>query len=73
MGGSLTLGALVDCVLPGLIGVLFTLLGYRVIGPKPGANLTYDYRFAKYGRVYRVLGAVLIVTSVYRTAFRLAL
>ena len=61
MGDSRTLGVLIDCVLPGLIGVFFALLGYRVIGPKPGTDLTYDNRFAKHGRFYRVIGTLLVV------------
>jgi hypothetical protein len=58
------LGLLIDCGLPGVVGVYAILVGFRIIGPKPGTNLTYDFRFRKYGYISRAFGAVALLSAV---------
>ncbi len=42
-----------------LMGVYFLLRGYRVIGPRPGADAKADAMHAKWGRLFRILGIIL--------------
>lgn len=55
------LALLLLCGTPVVVGVYFALVGYRVIGPKPGVDLKYDITWAKNGRIFRVLGLLLSV------------
>ncbi len=36
------IGELVNAVIPFFVGISATLLGYRVVGKKPGASFKYD-------------------------------
>jgi hypothetical protein len=47
-----------------LVGVFFSLLGYRVIGPKPGTNPRADNFYRLWGRSLRILGPIMIVGGI---------
>lgn len=55
------LALLLLCGTPAVVGIYFALVGYRVIGPRPGADLKYDHTWQKNGRIFRVLGILLTV------------
>ena len=61
--------ALIEYGLPILVGVYFILVGYQIIGPKPGTNPTHDYRFAKYGHYSRLAGFALLAAPLLRFTF----
>jgi hypothetical protein len=46
-----------------LFGVWITLLGYRVVGYKPGENVAADRWSAKNGWLFRIGGPILIIGS----------
>lgn len=69
---SQLVGTLVDCAIPIFAGIYCTLLGYRVVGKKPGASDKYDVWYARYGKWLKVAGPVLIVITLVRLLSALA-
>jgi hypothetical protein len=64
-------GALVDGAIPVAAGLYLTLLGYRVVGKKPGESEKYDRWHARFGRFFKVGGPLLILITVVRLAAEL--
>jgi hypothetical protein len=67
------LGGMVDAGITFLIGLVVTLYGFRVIGPRPGEDPGLDERHRRWGRLFRVagpilmgFGAVLAVSALFR-------
>ena len=55
-----------------VVGIWLTLLGYRIVGHKPGANPTNDAWFKKHGWMFRWGGPVMIVGNLLVAVSRLA-
>lgn len=66
------LGGLVDAAIPLLGGGYAALLGFRKIGKKPGVDATYDAWHARYGKLLRALGLLVMVYGVVLLASTLA-
>jgi hypothetical protein len=58
-----TFGELVSALSPVLFGIVILLLGYRVIGKKPGASPQYDQWHSKYHFMLKVVGVVLLFSG----------
>jgi hypothetical protein len=54
-----------------LVGLYSTLLGYRLLGRKPGENLKYDLYMQKYGNLFKIGGLATmtlgLAEAIYRT------
>jgi hypothetical protein len=55
------IGVLVEGVIPFLGGIYATLLGFRVVGPKPGVNPRTDDWHRRWGRFMRLGGPLIVV------------
>ncbi len=55
-----------------IVAVYITLLGYRVVGHKPGTNLTADAWFKRHGWLFRLGGPVLIVGNLFFVVYKLS-
>jgi hypothetical protein len=55
---------LVDLAIPMAAGVYGTLLGLRVVGPKPGSNEKFDAMHAKWIKHFKWLGPLLIMMTI---------
>jgi len=67
-GGSMSpelLGQLVNASIPFFGGVYATLLGFRVVGAKPGQSLKSDEWHARFGKLLKVLGPLLILFGLF--------
>jgi len=53
----------IDAAIPFLGGVIALLIGFRILGKKPGADPKYDEWHAPFGNVLKVAGVVLIVVA----------
>jgi hypothetical protein len=54
--------ALIEGVTPFLMGICFTLLAYRVVGPKAGQNAQFDsWHSGMWGKLFRIFGPCLIL------------
>jgi hypothetical protein len=58
-------GELVNGAIPFFGGIFATLLGFRVLGRKPGANLKYDEWHNRFGTLLKVLGPLLVLFGVF--------
>jgi hypothetical protein len=58
------MGALVNAAIPFGVGIYCLLVGFRVVGKKPGEDPKFDAMLAKFGLFFRLAGAVLIVLAV---------
>jgi hypothetical protein len=58
------MGSLVNAAIPFGVGVFCLLVGFRLVGKKPGADPKYDEWHARFGTVFKVAGPVLIVVGV---------
>jgi hypothetical protein len=56
---------LVDALIPTLGGVYATLLGYRIVGKKPGESFDYDRWHERYGTMLRRFGPLIIVLGIF--------
>ena len=65
------IGALVDGAIPFAAGLYATLLGYRVLGKKPGESPQYDEWHRKHGGKFRVLGLLTLLTGLLYAMIRL--
>ncbi len=59
------MGALVDAAIPFLVGVYCLLIGFRVIGSKPGADPKYDEWHARFGPFLKVAGPILFIVAIF--------
>lgn len=66
MPASELIGHLVDKGIHIFIGVWVLLLGYRKIGSKPGANPKWDTWHARFGKLMKVGGFILLLTALFR-------
>ena len=60
------IGSTVDAAIPLVTGVVVALLGWRVLGKKPGASPALDQWHAKWGKAFRLLGPALGVFGALR-------
>jgi hypothetical protein len=61
---------MVSFAIPFFGGLYAALLGYRKIGKRPGEDLALDVRLARYGRLLRVLGPLVMILSALMLAKR---
>ena len=54
-------GELVNAAIPFLGGIYATLLGYRVVGTKPGTSIRADEWHTRFDRMFRILGPLLML------------
>jgi hypothetical protein len=66
------LAALVEGAIPVFGGVYAALLGFRVIGKKPGQDARYDERLGKYGGLLKIGGPLLAFYGVFFALYGLA-
>jgi hypothetical protein len=59
------IGALVNASIPFFAGIYALLVGFRVVGKKPGQDPKYDQWHQKFGMVLKVCGPVLILLSIF--------
>ena len=57
------MATLINAAIPFFAGVYCLLVGFRVVGKKPGADKKYDEWHARFGNVMKVCGGVLIVLA----------
>jgi hypothetical protein len=57
------MGSIVDALIPFCGGVYCLLVGFRVVGKKPGEDAKFDAWHAKFGTVLKVCGVVLFVVA----------
>lgn len=57
------MGSLVNAAIPFFVGIYCLLVGFRVVGSKPGANPKYDEWHARFGVFMKVAGPVLMVVG----------
>ena len=62
------LATVIDHSISVLGGVLALLVGYRVLGPKAGADPKYDAFYLKWARHLKWLGPVIIVFALVQIA-----
>lgn len=58
------MGALVNVAIPFCVGVYCLLIGFRVIGKKPGEDPKFDAWHARFGIFLKVAGLVSIALAV---------
>jgi hypothetical protein len=58
------MGSLVNAAIPFCVGVFCLLVGFRVVGKKPGADPKYDAWHARFGTFFKVAGPVLMALGV---------
>jgi len=58
-------GDLVNGAIPFFGGIYATLLGFRVLGKKPGANPKYDEWHNRFGGLLKVLGPFLVLFGLF--------
>lgn len=66
MGPEL-MGSLVDKGISFIVGVYFTLLGFRLVGRKDGQSPVYDAKMKKVALLFKICGPILIVISILQT------
>jgi hypothetical protein len=64
------MGRLVDAAIPFFVGIYCLLVGFRLVGSKPGTNPKYDQFHAQYGLVFKLIGVGLILLSVFYLTIR---
>jgi hypothetical protein len=58
------MGALVNAAIPFLVGIYCLLVGFRIIGSKPGENPKFDAMHARFGTFFKIAGPVLMLIAV---------
>jgi hypothetical protein len=58
-------GNLVNAAIPFLGGLYATLLRFRMVGKPLGADPLYDQKFERFGRIFKVLGPVLMLFALF--------
>jgi hypothetical protein len=59
------MGPLVNAVIPFLVGVYCLLVGFRIVGSKPGVNPKFDAWHARFELFLKIAGPVLILLAVF--------
>jgi hypothetical protein len=59
------MGQLVNAAIPFCVGVYALLVGFRVVGARPGVNPKYDQWHARFGIVMKLIGALCMVLAVF--------
>jgi hypothetical protein len=59
-----TVGALVNAAIPFFVGIYCLLVGFRVVGSKPGVNPKYDQWHERFGLFFKIAGPVLMLVGV---------
>jgi hypothetical protein len=60
------IAALVDSGIPFCAGIYCTLLGYRIVGKKPGEDAKFDAWYARFGGFMKIGGPFLIVFGIFQ-------
>jgi hypothetical protein len=55
---------LINAAIPFLVGVFCLLIGFRVIGSKPGVDPKFDAMHARFGTFFKLAGPVLMVIAI---------
>jgi hypothetical protein len=63
------IASLIDGAIPFAGGVYITLLGFRVVGKKLGANSRFDDWMSRFGKFFRIGGPLLIAFGVFQAVF----
>jgi hypothetical protein len=58
------MGVLVNAAIPFLVGIFCLLVGFRVIGSKPGVDAKFDAMHARFGTFFKVAGPVLMIIAI---------
>jgi hypothetical protein len=58
------MASLVNAAIPFFVGVYCLLVGFRIVGSKPGANPKYDQWHERFGVFLKIAGPVLMVLAV---------
>ncbi len=56
---------LVEAAIPFCAGVYVLLVGFRIVGSKPGVNPKFDQWHARWGIVMKVVGFVCLLLSIF--------
>ena len=59
------MAALINAAIPFLVGVYCFLVGFRIVGNKPGVNPKFDEWHARFGIFLKLAGPVLMVIAVF--------
>jgi hypothetical protein len=60
-----TMAALINAAIPFLVGVYCLLVGFRIVGSKPGVNPKYDRWHTRFGPFLKLAGPVLMAVAVF--------
>jgi hypothetical protein len=58
------MGALVNAAIPFCVGIFCLLVGFRVVGKKPGEDPKFDEWHTRFGIFLKFAGPVLIVLAI---------
>lgn len=58
------MAALVNAAIPFFVGIYVLLVGFRVVGKKPGVDPKFDEFHERFGTLFKVLGVACLVLSV---------
>jgi hypothetical protein len=59
------MGPLVNAAIPFFVGIYCLLVGFRVVGSKPGVNPKYDQWHGRFGIFFKIAGPVLMVLGIF--------
>jgi hypothetical protein len=62
------IGELFNAAIPFFGGIYATLLGFRVVGKKPGASPKYDEWHSRFGSLLKLLGPLLVLFGLFLAA-----
>jgi hypothetical protein len=65
------MGSFVNSAIPFCVGIYCLLVGFRVVGSKPGVNPKYDQWHERFGLFFKIAGPVLMVVGVIYLAIDL--
>jgi hypothetical protein len=68
---SVLIGKLVVRLTGVLLGIYFTLVGFRVVGKKPGESIKYDEWYRRFGKLLKIVGPFIILFESARIIFNL--
>jgi hypothetical protein len=58
------MASLINAAIPFCVGIYCLLVGFRVVGGKPGVNPKYDQMLERFGIFFKIAGPVLMVLGV---------
>jgi hypothetical protein len=59
------IAALIEGAIPFFGGIYGALLGFRVVGKRPGQDARYDERLGKYGHLLKILGPLVALYGIF--------